>query len=125
MGSAGFGVATGGDVSEEEEEFWDSPGPGARPRRSFAHEAGQIIGETQVGVVRGLWKKEAGYVFPVHTSEDKGTAQGVSRCSNLNMVGWMACGLMSGGSTRGAGMEEPWTTNPASILDCYCRRRRG
>ena len=40
------------------------PGPGALPRRSFARKAGQVVGETQEGVVRGLWEKEGGYVFP-------------------------------------------------------------
>ena len=65
MGSAGFGVATGGDVSEEEDESLGMvPGPGALPRRSFARKAGQVVGETQEGVVRGLWEKEGGYVFP-------------------------------------------------------------
>ena len=65
MGSAGFGVATGGDVSEEEDENLGMvPGPGALPRRSFARKAGQVVGETQEGVVRGLWEKEGGYVFP-------------------------------------------------------------
>jgi hypothetical protein len=65
MGSAGFGVATGGDVSEEEDESLGMvPGPGAPPRRSFARKVGQFVGETQEGVVRGLWEKEGGYVFP-------------------------------------------------------------
>ena len=65
MGSAGFGVATGGDVSEEEDESLGMvPGPGALPRRSFARKAGQVVGEAQEGVVRGLWEKEGGYVFP-------------------------------------------------------------
>ena len=65
MGSAGFGVATGGDVSEEEDESLGMvPGPGAPPRRSFARKSGQVVGETQEGVVRGLWEKEGGYVFP-------------------------------------------------------------
>jgi len=65
MGSAGFGVATGGDVSEEEDEVLGMvPGPGALPRRSFARKVGQVVGETQEGVVRGLWEKEGGYVFP-------------------------------------------------------------
>ena len=65
MGSAGFGVATGGDVSEEEDENLGMvPGPGALPRRSFARKAGQVVGEAQEGVVRGLWEKEGGYVFP-------------------------------------------------------------
>ena len=65
MGSAGFGVATGGDVSEEEDEMLGMvPGPGAPPRRSFARKVGQVMGETQEGVVRGLWEKEGGYVFP-------------------------------------------------------------
>lgn len=62
MGSAGFGVATGGDVSEEEDEVLGMvPGPGAPPRRSFARKAGQV--ETQEGAVRGIWEKEGGYVF--------------------------------------------------------------
>jgi hypothetical protein len=65
MGSAGFGVATGGDVSEEEDENLGMvPGPGAPPRRSFARKVGQVVGKTQEGVVRGLWEKEGGYVFP-------------------------------------------------------------
>ena len=64
MGSAGFGVATGGDVSEEEDEVLGMvPGPGALPRRSFARKVGQVVGETQEGVVRGLWEKEGGYIF--------------------------------------------------------------
>jgi len=65
MGSAGFGVTTGGDVSEEEDESLGMvPGATAPPRRSFARKAGQILGKTQEGIVRGLWEKEGGYVFP-------------------------------------------------------------
>jgi hypothetical protein len=42
-----WGVATGGDVSEEEDESLGMvPGPGALPRRSFARKAGHVVGET-------------------------------------------------------------------------------
>ena len=65
MGSAGFGVTTGGDVSEEEDEVLGMvPGPSALPRRTFARRVGQVVSETQEGIVRGLWEKEGGYVFP-------------------------------------------------------------
>jgi hypothetical protein len=65
MGSAGFGVATGGDVSEEEDEALGMvPGPTALPRSSFARAPGQVRGQTQEGVVRGQWAREGGYAFP-------------------------------------------------------------